>query len=128
MSPVANEWIHKAEEDFSVAQKLYRARKDPAYNTICFHCQQCVEKYMKGILQELDIRFGKTHNLNELLNLLKPSRPLWEPFEAKLRFLSGFAVDFRYPGTDADKITAKTALDLCKIIRKTARIELKLDV
>jgi len=124
MSPIADEWVEKAEGDFSVAVSLFRLRKKPTYDAVCFHSQQCAEKYMKGILQELDVRFGKTHNLRELLDLLIPYRPLWEAYREKLRILSTHAVDFRYPGMSADKATANAALDLCKIIRKAARAEL----
>ena len=33
-------------------------------DAVCFHCQQCAEKYLKARLQQDRIVFGKTHNLN----------------------------------------------------------------
>ena len=50
MSPLTQEWVEKAEEDFRVATREYRARKHPAYNAACFHAQQCAEKYLKARL------------------------------------------------------------------------------
>jgi len=49
-SPV-QEWIGKAEEDFHVALSLRRMRRHPAHNAVCFHAQQCVEKYLKAVLE-----------------------------------------------------------------------------
>jgi HEPN domain-containing protein len=48
MKPITLEWIEKAEEDWMMMLKGYRARKSPAYNAACFHAQQCAEKYLKG--------------------------------------------------------------------------------
>jgi HEPN domain-containing protein len=124
MSPIANEWVEKAEGDFIVAQREFRARKSPSYDAVCFHSQQSVEKYLKGLLQKLDIRFGKMHKLEELLDLLVPSKPLWESYRGELKKLSSYAVEFRYPGMNADKITAKAALSICKMVREAARKEL----
>jgi HEPN domain-containing protein len=44
------EWIQKAEEDYTVATTLARKRKQPTPSTVCFHCQQCAEKYLKAFL------------------------------------------------------------------------------
>jgi len=62
MNPLALEWVAKAEEDFSVAQREYRARKNPAYNAACFHAQQCAEKYLKARLNEASVPVHKTHD------------------------------------------------------------------
>jgi len=39
MKPTTLEWIHKAEEDWHVAQMSYRARKHPSYDAAVFHAQ-----------------------------------------------------------------------------------------
>jgi len=36
------------------------------YDTICFHAQQCVEKYLKALLTSTHTDFPKTHDLIEL--------------------------------------------------------------
>jgi len=41
------EWLEKAEEDYTVASSLHADRTPGA---ICFHCQQCVEKWLKAAL------------------------------------------------------------------------------
>jgi HEPN domain-containing protein len=78
MKGITREWIEKAEDDFSSAMRELRARKHPNHNGACFHAQQCIEKYLKGRLQEEEIGFKKTHFLPTLLDLLAswpPSSP-----------------------------------------------------
>jgi HEPN domain-containing protein len=38
---------------------------------ICFHCQQAVEKYLKGFLILYDVESERTHDLNLLCGLCK---------------------------------------------------------
>ena len=52
MNKVVNEWIDKAEEDFHAAISLRRLRRYPTHNAVCFHAQQCIEKYLKAIAGE----------------------------------------------------------------------------
>jgi len=62
------EWMHKAEHDLGMAELALENR--PEYtDSICFHCQQAVEKYLKAYLVFLDIRFERKHNLGYLLDL-----------------------------------------------------------
>jgi HEPN domain-containing protein len=49
MKASTREWIARAEEDFQVATTLIRPRKKPLWGPVCFHAQQCVEKYLKAI-------------------------------------------------------------------------------
>lgn len=52
MKPTTAEWATKAEGDFATAGRELRARKTPNYDAVCFHGQQCAEKYLKAVLQE----------------------------------------------------------------------------
>ena len=52
MNPATAEWVAKAEGDFATAGREMRARKNPNYDAVCFHTQQCAEKYLKAVLQE----------------------------------------------------------------------------
>ena len=98
MNPLTLEWIEKAEGDFATAQRELRARKIPNYDAVCFHSQQCAEKYLKAMLQEAGVVFSRTHNLVVLLELLKPVAPSWEMMHPQLQLLNGYAVEVRYPG------------------------------
>jgi HEPN domain-containing protein len=61
MKPLTQEWVDKADGDFATAGRELRARKDPNYDSVCFHAQR-VEKYFKAYLQDAGIAFAKTHS------------------------------------------------------------------
>ncbi len=120
MNPLLREWIEKAEGDFHSLEREVRARKYPNHDAACFHAQQCAEKYLKGRLTEAGISFPKTHDL-VLLDRVLVVEPLWEIHRDDLSILSGFGVEFRYPGESADLAMAKSALKKCKAFRSIAR-------
>jgi HEPN domain-containing protein len=103
-----------------------RARKGPNYDAVCFHAQQCAEKYIKARLQEADQPIEKTHNLMALLDAAVPIEPLWESLRTPLGILNALGVALRYPGESADKQTAREAMLLCRGVRAEARASLHL--
>ena len=121
MKPSTREWTTKAEADFLSAGREYRARNHPNFDAACFFAQQCVEKYLKAQLVEIGVSFPKTHDLEVLLDLVLPKRPLWEAFRSTLNDLTSFAVAFRYPGESATREMARTALRDAKRIREQIR-------
>jgi HEPN domain-containing protein len=56
---LVREWIEKAEEDLLTAQVLMSTSENRPVNNVCFHAQQCVEKYIKALLISLSINFPK---------------------------------------------------------------------
>jgi HEPN domain-containing protein len=126
MKAAAREWVRCAEEDFDVAQALMRRRNKHAANSIGFHSQQCVEKYLKARLEEAGHTVPRTHDLVALLQLLLPIGPLWAAFAPDLRRLNDYAVQFRYPGHVATRVDARQALRACRSIRSEVRLSLGL--
>lgn len=63
MKPAVAEWVSKAEGDFLTGGRELRARKSPNYDAVCFHAQQCAEKYPKAVLQENDKKGSGTGGL-----------------------------------------------------------------
>jgi len=127
MKLLTEEWIAKAEADFTSAGREMRARKNPNFDDSCFHSQQCAEKYLKAFLQENAIPFDKTHKLIDLLEQIVPIDFEWEKLRLDLDELSGFAVVIRYPGESADKVTAADCLKRIKRIRAFIRSKLGLN-
>jgi HEPN domain-containing protein len=121
MKRETREWVKKAEDDFQTVQRELRARKRPNLDGACFHAQQCIEKYLKARLQEANISFPRTHDLERLLDLAKPIEPMWEIFRRGLARLNQFSVRFRYPGNTASRANAKEALQICREIRAVIR-------
>jgi HEPN domain-containing protein len=126
MKPATREWVRCAEEDFDVAAALMRRRTKTAANSIGFHCQQCVEKYLKARLEEAGLNAPKTHDLVVLLQWLLPVEPLWASFAPTLRRLNDYAVKFRYPGHAATRTDAREALKACRSLRIDVRLSLGL--
>jgi len=69
------EWVEKAEGDWHTAGRELRTTEFPNYDAVCFHAQQCAEKYLKALLTERNVRFPKMHHLPTLLDLLVPVCP-----------------------------------------------------
>jgi HEPN domain-containing protein len=126
MKPATREWVRCAEEDFDVAAALMRRRTKTAANSIGFHCQQCVEKYLKARLEEAGLNAPRTHDLVVLLQLLLPAEPLWASFAPALRRLNDYAVKFRYPGHVTTRADARQALKACRSLRSDVRLSLGL--
>ncbi len=95
--------------------------KVPVHDGVCFHCQQCAEKYLKGMMEELGLPVPKTHVVDLLLTALEPHHPTLRSLRRGLLFLSVFAVDTRYPGNSASKRQAVAALRWADRVRRRAR-------
>ena len=79
---------------------------------------------MKARLEEAGKRTPRTHDLEDLLDALLPIEPLWSALRPALEFLSDYAVDFRYPGNEADAQAAKAAVRNARTVRREARMSL----
>jgi HEPN domain-containing protein len=124
MKSATAEWVTKAEGDFATAGRELRARKSPNYDAVCFHCQQCAEKYLKAVLQENDKHIPKIHNLIELMLLCEEIDSSFEMLRADLVTMERYAVRGRYPGETAEKDDAQAAYAAAGIVRKFVKQKL----
>ncbi|MFT3878958.1 MAG: HEPN domain-containing protein [Gemmatales bacterium] len=115
----------KAEDDFEAAT-LLRAAEARLHDQVCFHCQQCVEKYLKALLEENHLPIPKTHNLVKLMELLVSLFPKLKSHRRGLDFLTRFAVETRYPNDFASKRQAIASLRWSIKLRLEIRTILKL--
>jgi HEPN domain-containing protein len=120
MKRTTREWVRKAEKDYTLAV-LASQSAVPVHDGVCFHCQQCAEKYLKGLLEEHGHTIPKTHTLVLLLATLVTHHPELQAFRRGLIFLSPFAVETRYPGENANKRQAVSALRWAAKVRAKAR-------
>ena len=89
-------WVRKAMEDFNVAKhELTFPENEISTGPVCFHCQQFVEKLLKAYLVSRNIEFGKTHNLEAILNLCSEQDN--EFADITVGTLTNYAVEIRYP-------------------------------
>ncbi|HEV3235538.1 MAG TPA: HEPN domain-containing protein [Gemmataceae bacterium] len=120
MKLATREWIAKAEDDFRAAGKLSKGG-GRLHDPVCFHCQQCAEKYLKALLEEINQAVPKTHDLELLLHYLSPTHSSLWSYKRGLSFLAQFAIDSRYPGFDATKRQAEAALRWAGRVRDACR-------
>jgi len=69
MKLITKEWLDRAREDLDVAMEIIP--REHLTNMVAFHSQQAVEKTLKGIVEEFEIGFVKTHNLERLLGIVR---------------------------------------------------------
>lgn len=71
---LVRKWMTKARRDLLSAKRLARG-KEPYFDTAIYHCQQAVEKSVKGWLVYNDQGFEKTHDLRLLVTQASEVEP-----------------------------------------------------
>jgi HEPN domain-containing protein len=116
---IAREWMNKAENDLKNAAHTLKLSADCPTDTVCFHAQQCVEKYLKAALVVLGMPFPRSHDVEVLLELIpahaRPSLTVEEQ-----RRLTEYATVMRYPGP-YDPVTLSEAKEAVKLARRVRR-------
>jgi HEPN domain-containing protein len=121
MKRLTREWIDKAEADYAIALLARRSRKRYSRDIVCFHLQQCVEKYLKGRLVEAEIAPPRTHNVLHLLDLILPIEPMWIALRPAMATITAYSVEYRYPGRTATTAQTRTLLNKTVYIRELIR-------
>ena len=113
-------WILKAKNDLKTGKDEF-ITEDPATDTICFHMQQCVEKYFKAFLIFNGVEISKTHNLALLLQQCIEIDSEFEKLRnIKADELTLYAVVTRYPDDFymPSKEEAESAIDIAKKVKQ----------
>jgi HEPN domain-containing protein len=93
-----NSWLLKASHDLDTA-KIVASQLPDFYDVIAFHCQQTIEKSLKGYLVFLDLEFKPVHDLGYLLNLASTIDVSMDIYFEDVDKISRYAVQIRYPDT-----------------------------
>ncbi len=88
------QWLAKANEDLFVVERL-TDHEIVATSSVCFHCQQAAEKFLKAFLIANGVEIKKTHNIEYLLSECSDIDKDFADIDPKE--LSDFSVDARYP-------------------------------
>lgn len=75
---------------------ILSAHADVDLAIACFHAQQAVEKALKAVMTSGRIAYPRTHNLEELANLIADQGIALPLTPREFRRLNPFAVQFRY--------------------------------
>lgn len=124
---VVRKWILKAENDLKIG-KDEMLTEEPATDPVCFHMQQCVEKYLKAFLIYHNQEIRKTHDIAELLTMcLEIDDTFHKLFDINAHELTDFAIEVRYP----DELyfpsieETKEAIDIAEKVKEFVLIKLK---
>jgi len=116
---VVQEWTAKANNDLLNASHTLKLGKRCPTDTVCFHAQQCVEKYIKAFLVAENIKFPRTHDIEVLVSLLHKHIRFPLTIEQQ-RQLTGYASAARYPGF-SEPISLAEAKEAVKIARRVKK-------
>jgi len=96
MKETTREWLIKAKDDPDVIDAI----KDREHLTsmTAFHAQQAVEKCLKAVIEENEIAFVKTHNLEKLFELISDHITI-QPGMEIVKKLDKLYIDARYPAS-----------------------------
>lgn len=123
---VVREWVAKAEADLVAAAHLLKMGATCPAEIVCFHAQQCVEKYLKALLVLAGIDFPKTHDIERLVRLL-PGTLSVKLSATEQAELTGYATGARYPGSGEIPVEdARQAVKIVRRVRTQARSHLPL--
>lgn len=132
MTKQANEikaWIVKGDHDLGTAKITYY--HIPEYlDTVTFHCQQAIEKYLKGYLISQSTPFKFSHDLIYLLDLITEKDSEFKVYYDILSELQGYAVEIRYPNEMIflSKEKVEGAIKIAKEIRDVITGKLNMQI
>jgi len=119
MKQTTKDWLSAAEDDLLAAKKL--ASEDRLTNVVSFHCQQCLEKCFKAVIEEQGKPSIKSHDLLRLQQ--NANIHLGETETILLGIINEVYIDARYPGDLGLMPNGKptiaevmTFLDFCEIL------------
>ncbi|MCD8154062.1 MAG: HEPN domain-containing protein [Clostridiales bacterium] len=91
------EWLDFAEMDFLTARHLYDNMYPKPLEIICYHCQQSIEKLLKGALLSYGVTIKKTHDLGLLAEMLQDYVEVEPKYMEMCDDLTPYGVKIRYP-------------------------------
>ena len=119
------EWRLFAERDISVADHLAATMTPLPTEVIAFHCQQAVEKYLKGALVILGEEPPFIHDLDKLCNMAVKYRPIFTEISSLCTVINYFSVQPRY---DLGMILSEADMSLVLAHTKTTKTFLQKEI
>lgn len=127
MKQTTKDWLTAAGDDLLAAKKL--ATEDQLTNVVSFHCQQCLEKCFKAVIEEQGKPSIKSHDLLRLQQIA--NFQLRETDTILLETINEVYIDARYPGELGLMAHGKPTLsevkkfiDFCELLFEQIRIEI----
>jgi HEPN domain-containing protein len=94
MKEISRQWLNFATDDLDTIREIIEI--EHLTNIATFHCQQCIEKSFKAILEENELDVPKVHDLVKLYGKVKEVKD-YKFNEDVLDILSRIYIEARYP-------------------------------
>ncbi|HEW93020.1 MAG TPA: HEPN domain-containing protein [Thermotogaceae bacterium] len=120
-------WILKADNDLKVAKDELET-DEPVTDAVCFHAQQCAEKYLKAFLIFNGEEISRTHDIAYLIALCSELDPDFKNLNrVDVVALTDYAVEIRYPDDFyfPDVEEARSAVEIAEEIKDFVLKKLK---
>lgn len=112
-------WLKKAENDLNLSNLALDKAEPCPFDLVCYHAQQCAEKYLKAYLVARQIEFPYTHDLRLLTDIIEGNTPTG-PFCREAGDLTEYASRVRYPyeRQDPNRREAERALSIAREVKE----------
>jgi HEPN domain-containing protein len=114
---IVRDWFAKSARSLRLAKVIVDHPAD-LLDEAPYNCQQSAEKAMKGFLAFHKVRFGKTHDLEELIQAIAQIDPKLAQILSPAASLSRFAVSHRYPSAGVAPVTIDQMNEALKLTEK----------
>jgi HEPN domain-containing protein len=119
-------WLHKAENDLKIGQDQMETA-EPTTDMVCYHMQQCVEKYLRAYLALNQKPFRRTHDIAELIEQCKEIDDTFDTlYKSQVDSLTIYGVEIRYPDDFymPTRQEAETCVQIALVVRDFVRAKL----
>ncbi len=106
ITPYVADWLYRADEDRRAARVLLN--EGGLMNSVCSHCHQAAEKYLKASLAYYGKNVRKVHDVAALLQRCSEIDQAFIALDESVAELSEYYIETRYPG-NAPAYTAQDA-------------------
>jgi HEPN domain-containing protein len=117
------EWLGVADRDQRAARICLTA-DPPLLDVAAYHCQQAMEKLLKGFLVRSNTDFGRTHDLTDLGHSVVARFPTTAPLVTPARTWTAWSIDYRYPGekSPVPEPTGRELTEALELISRPAEV------
>jgi HEPN domain-containing protein len=114
---LTKEWLKYSKSDLVTARHMFEDVYPKETEIVCYHCQQCVEKALKGYCIFKNIEPLKTHDLIALCHLCITVEDSFYEILDNCSRLNPYGVAVRYPNElVVDEVVAKNAIVMAQQI------------
>ena len=124
---LSRRFLAVADRDIKTLHLLIAASESDD-QVIGFHAQQAIEKCLKAALSANQLAFRKTHDLVELLDLLRDKGRALPPNAESLDTLNPFAVTLRYDLFEVESVDRDWIAKAVAAVRAWAETEVEASV